>query len=89
MICPKIKRKIPCPSTQHYANDPQDDQGEPEENPCGFCGQITPAEEFCSVPSTKYDYRTKSNIPIVLYCCKDCYEQVCDEEGHNPQGEIS
>jgi len=60
-----------CVSEQLYENDPQREEPDPYFTPCGFCGNLTLEDEFCEVPTTK----------ITLFCCVDCYDTVCDDEG--------
>ena len=66
-----------CPSTAsvNFGIDPQI-QNEPDYIYCDQCGASISVDEICEVPCDNNNIR---------YCCIDCYDEVCDEEGFNPQ----
>ena len=50
---------------------------------CEHCEEYTPLDNICEVPvpPSKHNPATE----IVLFVCHDCYDEVCDEEGIDPQ----
>ncbi len=66
----------PCPTDQRYPNDPQDEPLDPTETNCGYCGRYINVSDLCEISTST------SNA---IYCCPDCFDEVCDEEGINPQ----
>lgn len=69
--------KQPCPSTQKYTYDPQDEEM-PEALICPQCDSLTPINHMCQVPldGCPLHYR---------WSCVDCYDEVCYEEGYTPE----
>ncbi len=56
-------------------------QEEKEQDVCDHCFKETNTDNLCEVPMDG-----TSNYS--LYVCPDCYDEVCDEEGFNPQENI-
>ena len=80
-----MKTKISCPSAANmsYGINPQE-QDEPDTFICDQCGQITSIDEECLVKRGI----TGKPMPWDNYfrlCCQICYDEVCDEEGYEPQ----
>ncbi len=55
-----------------------------EYEPCDHCDELVHCDDMCEVP---YGHRNESH-PVTewfRYCCHKCYDEVCAEEGYDPQ----
>ena len=63
-----------------------------EYQPCDNCGELTHCDDICEVPYARPRKAHWSNPDgteeMVRLCCDICYDEVCDEEGFNPQDDV-
>lgn len=57
-----------------------------EYEPCPHCDELVHCDDLCEVPMA---HPKGPDIQPVTewtrFCCSDCYDEVCEEEGFNPQ----
>ena len=56
----------------------RDDEGQPMSLICEHCFEPMESEQACQVPMD-------GKPGNVIYCCVDCYDEVCDEEGYDAE----
>ena len=80
--------KNPCPSnaTLLFGIDPQNEDLDLFSHACAHCGEVTPADDLCAVPTTVIVHGKSTKTE--LWVCHECYDEVCEEVGFNPQGDI-
>ncbi len=49
--------------------------------PCDHCNELYHTDDECEVPCALQTPVTE----YFRYCCPDCYDEVCAEEGYDPQ----
>lgn len=59
-----------------------DFEDEPKLIPCQHCSTRVLADEICEVPFSIQPKGAK--FKVLVLCCSDCYDEVCDEEGYDP-----
>lgn len=48
----------------------------PNETNCGYCGVYIRKDKLCEISTSTTN---------AIYCCSNCYDDVCKEYGINPQ----